>query len=91
MGIIKKKGTTSGTTGGGTGSVAPSLSTVTGSAYGLSKEFAADNPARMPSPSDNALLVAARMRREIQARSGRESTNLVGTQVYGNSFLGSYG
>ena len=82
-------GTGTGTTG--TGATAPSLATVTGSAYGLSKEFAADNPVRMPSPSDNALLVAARMRREIQVRSGRESTNLVGTQVYGNSYLGSYG
>jgi len=91
MGKWGKK-TTGGTTGGtGTGGTAPDLSTVTGSAYGLSKEFAADNPVRMPSPSDNALLVAARMRREIQARSGRESTNLVGTQVYGNSYLGSYG
>lgn len=92
MGNFGKKTTTSTGTSTGTGGTStPSLSTVTGSAYGLSKEFAADAVSKMPSPSDNALLIAARMRREIAMRSGRESTNLVGTGVYGNSFLGSYG
>lgn len=86
MGKFKKTSTSA-----SSGSTAPTLATVTAAAYGISKEFAADNPVRMPSPSDNALMVAARMRREIQMRSGRESTNLVGTQVYGNSYLGSYG
>lgn len=69
----------------------PDLSTVLGSAYGLSKEFAADNPVRMPTPTDSSLLVAARLKRMAQASSGRDSTRLVGTQVYGNSFLGSVG
>lgn len=75
---------------------APSGPTSTGSyqsissgAYGLSKEFAADNPTRLPSPTDSALLAAARMRRELAAKSGRSSTALAGTGVYGSSFLGS--
>jgi hypothetical protein len=59
--------------------------------YGLSSEFAADNPVRMPSASDSSLLAAAKIRRDMMARSGRDSTRLVGTQVYGNTFLGSVG
>lgn len=69
----------------------PSLAGVSGSAYGLSTEFAADNPVRMPSASDSSLLAAAKIRRDMMARSGRDSTRLVGTQVYGNTFLGSVG
>lgn len=77
--------------GGGApgGGVAPGLSTVGAPAYGLSKEFAADNPIRMPSASDSSLLAAAQLRRNLIAASGRDSTRLVGTQVYGNTFLGS--
>ncbi len=67
----------------------PDLSVVIGKAYGLSSEYAADNPTRMPSPSNSALLAAARQRRELLARQGRQSTRLVGTQVYTNLALGS--
>jgi len=71
--------------------VAPSLSAVNAPGFGLSKEFAADNAIPMPNASDSSLLAAARIRRDIMARSGRDSTRLVGTQVYSNSFLGSVG
>ena len=57
--------------------------------YGLSKEFEADNAIRMPSPGDTALMAAARLRRELRMRSGRDSTRLAGTSVYSNTFLGS--
>lgn len=78
--------------GGGSTPAAPAatpLATVQGTAAGISKEFSADNPVRMPTSTDNALLAAARARREMQAASGRDSTRLVGTQVYSNSWLGS--
>lgn len=75
--------------GSGAAVTAPSQATVTSGVYGLSKEFAADNPVRMPAPTDSALLTAARLQRDMMARSGRDSTRLVGTQVYGNVFLGS--
>jgi len=75
--------------GGGTGGTGGG-STSTGSTYGLSKEFAADNPVRMPfygSPSSLEAIASAR--RALMARSGRASTNLAGTRVYGSTFLGS--
>ena len=70
---------------------APGLTSVNAPGYGLSKEFAADNAVRMPTASDSSLLAAAKIRRDMMARSGRDSTRLVGTQVYGNTFLGSVG
>jgi hypothetical protein len=75
-------------TGGGT--VAPSFDKVNKSAYGLSDEFEADNVVRMPS-IDDSLEAAARLRRELFARSGRDSTRLVGTGVYGNRYFGDVG
>jgi hypothetical protein len=71
--------------------IAPSLDAVNRPGYGLSKEFAADNAIPMPTATDSSLLAAARIRRSIQARSGRDSTNLVGTQLYSNTFLGGVG
>jgi hypothetical protein len=70
---------------------APGLTGVNAPGYGLSKEFTADNAVRMPVASDSSLLAAAKIRRDMMARSGRDSTRLVGTQVYGNTFLGSVG
>lgn len=87
MSSKKSTKTAAGSTGGST----PSLDQVSAPTYGISKEFAADNPTRLPSPSDASLLAAARIRRELAARSGRQSTSLVGTSVYSNSFLGSVG
>ncbi len=66
-----------------------SYSGVTKPGYGISKEFEADNAIRMPSPGDTAMIAAARLRRELRMRSGRDSTRLAGTGVYGNTFLGS--
>lgn len=80
----KKKPTTS------TGGTAPSFDTVNNRAYGLSKEFAADNVVRMPS-IDDSLEAAARLRRELSARTGRDSTRLVGQSVYNNRYFGDVG
>lgn len=60
---------------------------------GLSREFSAENPVRMPVYNSPAQLEAARLKMAgITARSGRTSTQLVnapGTGTYGASFLGS--
>ncbi len=67
----------------------PSYDKVSDQGYGISKEFEADNAIRMPSPGDTAMIAAARLRRELRMRSGRDSTRLAGTTPYTNTFLGS--
>lgn len=69
---------------------APDLPTVSDRAYGLSTEFKADDAIRMPS-INSSLEAAARLRRELFARSGRESTRLVGREAYVNRFFGDVG
>jgi hypothetical protein len=70
--------------------VAPGYRAVNKSGYGLSDEFEADNVVRMPSV-DDSLEAAARLRRELFARSGRTSTNLAGTGAYVNRYFGDVG
>lgn len=58
---------------------------------GLSTEYQADSPVRMPVYNSPAQLEAARMKlADITGRSGRTSTSLVpGVGTYAASFLGS--
>lgn len=79
--------------GSGTGAAGTSLATLADPSKGLSTEFSADNPVRMPVYNSPAQLAAARMKlNEITGRSGRTSTALVnapGASTYSASFLGS--
>jgi hypothetical protein len=85
-------GSTSTSTGGGSTTTTPPPTTP---APGVSTEFQADRPQRMPVYNSPAQIESARQRRQqIIGRTGRTSTNLTGnpgTRSYMNSFLGSVG
>lgn len=69
---------------------APGFNAVNKGKYGLSTEFEADNVVRMPSV-DDSLEAAARLRRELFARSGRDSTRMAGSSPYVNRYFGDVG
>lgn len=81
--------------GGGARPAATGGTTTPAKPAGVSTEFQADNPQRMPVYNSPSQIQSARQKRtEIMARSGRTSTNLAGnpgTKSYMNSFLGSVG